>query len=157
VTIDATQFREYVILPALNALAAGGGIPTTTVAADLLMATAAVESALGTWLAQVNGPARGVFQVQPATLGGALAKASQGQHVALMGLMSSRPILDQIDGNLVLAAAVARLIYWQVPAPLPPHTEAGLWEYYKAYWNTPAGATTEAQFLTALKLTDIRF
>jgi hypothetical protein len=63
----------------------------------------------------------------------------------------------QIEGNLVLAAPIARLLYWQVPEPLPPRTLAGLWGYYKQYWNTPAGRTTEAEFIAALRLTDIVF
>jgi hypothetical protein len=36
---------------------------------------------------------------------------------------------------------VARLIYWQVPAPLPTDMLAGLWTYYKTYSNTSAGST----------------
>jgi hypothetical protein len=156
-TIAAADFRNCVIAPALAALARDGGIPPSRTAADLLMATAAVESALGTWLTQVTGPAKSVFQIEPETLARTLVAASQGQYRALQAIMSTQPVIDQIDGNLVLAAAVARLIYWQVPAPLPPHTEVGLWEYYKAYWNTPAGKTTEAQFLAALRLTDIVF
>jgi hypothetical protein len=59
-------------------------------------------------------------------------------------------VLDQLDTNLILAAAVARLIYWQAPAPLPTDTLAGLWTYYKTNWNTSAGSTTEAEFVAAL-------
>jgi hypothetical protein len=55
-------------------------IPVTITAADLLMATAAVETALGTYLLQIKGPARGVFQVEPATLGSSLLRMSLTQH-----------------------------------------------------------------------------
>jgi len=157
-TIDAIQFRAVVIKPALVSLARAG-IPSTLVAADLLMATAAVESHLGTFLDQIEGPARSVFQIQPDTLADALQHARSDQRMAISEFASSvpTPIIDQISGNLVLAAACARLIYWQVPDPLPPHTPAGLWAYYKAFWNTPLGRTTETQFMAALGLTDIAF
>ena len=36
-------------------------------AEELLMLTCAVESQLGTYLKQIKGPARGIFQMEPAT------------------------------------------------------------------------------------------
>jgi hypothetical protein len=155
-TIAAVQFRACVVDPALAALAPAG-IAVNPTAADLLVATAAVESQLGTYLRQLYGPARGVFQIQPATLFSTLTRASQAELRAVHTIMTPQPAIDQIDGNLVFAAAIARLVYWRVPAPLPADTAAALWGYYKGYWNTPAGATTESEFMVALKLTDIVF
>jgi hypothetical protein len=66
-TINASDFRQFVIEPALMQLAPAG-IPVTRTAADLLMATAANETDLGTWLNQKPGPALGVFQIEPASL-----------------------------------------------------------------------------------------
>lgn len=156
-TINAAQFREYVIAPALAALATAG-IPVSKTAADLLMATAAVETQLGTYLRQVNGPARSVFQIEPATLTQTLGAATQEQLAAIQGLAATSipdGIFGEIDTNLVLSAVCARLIYWQSPMPLPPDTIAGLWSMYKPVWNTRAGATTLAEFIAAIKLTDI--
>jgi hypothetical protein len=49
--------------------------------------------------------------------------------------------------DLAFATAVARLRYWMVPAPLPaPGDLAGLADYWKAHWNTRAGAGTPAKF-----------
>lgn len=45
-TINAADFRQFVIAPALAALAPAG-IPVTKTAADLLMATAAMEAISG--------------------------------------------------------------------------------------------------------------
>ena len=67
-TVNATDFRQFVIEPALMQLAPAG-IPVTRTAADLLMATAANETDLGTWLNQNPGPALGVFQIEPASSG----------------------------------------------------------------------------------------
>jgi hypothetical protein len=154
-TINAQDFRAYVLKPALTALSSV--TPPTQVAADLLMATAAVETQLGTYLSQVGGPARGVFQIEPASFTNLWEHLAPGELVALRPLMTPQNAIDQLDGNLVFAAAIARLFYWQVPQPLPERTADGLWWYYKVHWNSMAGATTGAKFVAALRLTDIVF
>jgi hypothetical protein len=153
-SITAPDFRRYVIQPALAALAAAG-IPATQTAADLLMATAAIESGLGTWLVQEGGPALGVFQIEPPSLDDLEMMLTAPQKAALGALGSSQPLIDQLAGNLVLAAAICRLFYWHIPDPLPADTVSGLWGYYKQHYNTSLGAATEAEFLMALKLTDL--
>lgn len=155
-TIHAAQFRTYVVNPALGVLAAAG-IPYSLVAADLLIATAAVETQIGSYLVQQGGPALGVFQIQPASLADLWANLTPRQRDAVQSISTPESPVTQITTNLKFAAAICRLFYWQVPEPLPPHTEAGLWGYYKRWWNTPAGATTEAEFVAALKLADIKF
>jgi hypothetical protein len=155
-TINAADFRACIINPALAALVPAG-IPVSQVAADLLMATAAMETDLGTWLTQVGGPALGVFQIDPASLASLVAGLTPAEHAALAQIKTLQPWAEQIDTNLLLAAAICRIFYWRVPAPLPPDTLAGLWGYYKQYYNTAAGAATEAGFVAALKLTDIVF
>lgn len=153
-TINAADFRQFVIEPGLLALVPAG-IPVSQTAADLLMATAANETGLGTRLNQSHGPALGVFQIEPASLASVMQRASKPALAALSGIMTPQPIAEQITTNLVLAAAVCRLFYWQAPAPLPPDTIAGLWSYYKTYYNTAAGAATRGGFVAALKLTDL--
>lgn len=156
-TIVAPDFRHYVVQPALAVLAPAG-IPHSLVAEDLLIATAANESALGTYLVQQNsGPALGVFQIEPTSLENLYWQLSTRQRIALKGISTAQSIITQIPANLVLAAAVCRLFYWQVPLPLPAHTVAGLWSYYKMWYNTMKGAATEPEFVAALKLTDIVF
>jgi hypothetical protein len=153
-TIAAADFRQFVITPALAALAPAG-IPVAKTAADLLIATAAIETDLGTWLSQVGGPALGVFQIEPATLTGLLALLSPAEAKALASVSTAQTPLTQVEGNMIYAAAVCRLYYWHDPMPLPANTVAGLWSMYKAVWNTPAGAATIEDFTTALKLTDL--
>jgi hypothetical protein len=156
VTINAADFRQWIINPALTVLAPAG-IPTSQTAADLLMATAAIETDLGTWLTQCGGPALGVFQIEPQPLADLVASLTPAEHAVLAQIKTLQPWATQIVSNLLLAAAVCRLFYWRVSAPLPPHTLAGLWGYYKQWWNTPSGAAIEADFAAALKLTDIVF
>jgi hypothetical protein len=124
-TVNASDFRQFVIEPALMQLAPAG-IPVTRTAADLLMATAANETDLGTWLNQNPGPALGVFQIEPASLASLMGRLSGPELSALKGIMTPQPIAAQLDSNLLLAAAICRLFYWQVPDPLPPDTVSSL-------------------------------
>ena len=84
-----------------------------------------------------------------------MGRLSGPELTALNGIMTPQPIAAQLDSNLLLAAAICRLFYWQVPDPLPPDTVSGLWSYYKTYYNTDAGAATMDGFVSALKLTDL--
>lgn len=153
-SINASDFRAYVIGPALAALAPT--VPVTKTAADLLMATAANESSLGMWLHQMaGGPALGVFQMEPATLSDTLARIGRAEAIALNTLATPQQPALQIVGNLVYAAALCRLKYWLDPQPLPPDTISGLWSYYKRVYNTPLGWATEPEFIDAMKLTDL--
>lgn len=155
-TIAAADFRACVVNPALGALVPAG-IPYSLVAADLLMATAAVETNLGSYLVQQGGPALGVFQIQPGTLSSLWANLTPAQLTAVRSISTSQSPISQMTYNLVLSAAICRLVYWHNPMPLPPHTAAGLWDAYKKIWNTEAGKTTEPKFMAALGLTDITF
>ncbi|HEV2099317.1 MAG TPA: hypothetical protein VGR45_10370 [Stellaceae bacterium] len=155
-TIAAADFRTYVVEPALGALVPAG-VPYSLTAADLLMATAAVESCLGSYLMQCGGPAIGVFQIEPASLANLWAKLTPRQLAAMRSISTPQSPVTQIATNLVFAAAICRLFYWHDPMPLPPHTANGLWSMYKPVWNSAAGATTEPEFMAALGLTDIVF
>jgi hypothetical protein len=162
-TINASDFRSYVIQPALAALAPAG-IPVTKTAGDLLMATAAMETDLGTWLTQVGGPALGVFQIEPESLDNLVSRLSAKQVTALFSVMPAQPtgaemsgwVAENIEGNLLLAAAICRLFYWQAPFAMPASsTVSRLWTVYKTWYNTAEGGATMADFVTALKLTDL--
>lgn len=156
-TIAAADFRTCVIEPALAALVPVG-IPYSRVAADLLMATAAVESGLGTYLVQRSGPALGVFQIEPATLQSLYDHLSVPQLAAAKRVASGQwSIITQLPGNMLLAAAICRLFYWHIPDPLPLRTLEGLFNYWKTHYNTALGAGTLVGFTEAIKLTDIAF
>jgi hypothetical protein len=156
-TINAPDFRQYVVEPAHAALVSGG-IPRSLVADNQVIATGAVETLQGTFLVQENsGPGLGLFQIEPQSLDDLLAACTPSQIAVLDSLGTPQPPAVQIVTNLVYAAAICRLYYWQVPAALPPNTLAGLYGYWKLYYNTPAGAGTLAQFTQAIKLTDIVF
>jgi hypothetical protein len=155
-SFNPSQFRQFVINPALDHLATFA-LPRTQFAADLLMATAAVESRLGAYLHQLGaGPALGVFQIEPASLQDLLKRTNRAPAIEALRV-PGRTVASQIVTDLLLAAVVCRLFYWAVPHPLPSLTsKANLWSYYKTFYNTTAGAATLASFSNALRLTDLK-
>ena len=50
----------------------------------------------------------------------------------------------------MLSIIFARLLYLKVPAKIP-NTKFGRWEYYKKYFNSSLGATTQAKYYAAAK------
>lgn len=161
-TIAIKDFRKFVVEPATK-ICASAGIPDTEFARDLLVATAAQESNLGTYLHQQGaGPALGVFQIERRSLQD-LFDGFISRQGKLAGLISAISIpatfpADQIIFDLRFAAVIARLFYFRVREPMPTQvTMDNLWHYYKTHYNTGAGAATRGTFETAVKkLTDIR-
>ncbi len=132
--LDPGQFRRLVIRPALQAI----GL-CSPAAERLLLGTALTESGLR-HLHQVDGPALGIFQIEPATHADVWANyLAYRENLAsrVASLASERPRLDQLVWNLVYATAIARLIYYRRPEPLPAADDlAGLARYWKAHFNT---------------------
>jgi hypothetical protein len=120
-------------------------------AEELLVATCAQESALGTYRQQIDGPALGIFQMEPATWDDAWRNYLL-YHPALYTWMDSLrklPVLAEREmiTNDALAIGMARIQYYRAAEPLPPATDLwGLWSLYKKRWNTPMGAATWGQF-----------
>lgn len=148
--IDPTQLLRLVIRPVCNALGW-----QSDVADRLLLATAAVESHCGEFLYQLpDGPAVGIYQMEPRTI-------EDVYHTWL----TYRPEIEAVvDGfrprqmsrlNAVLmdlgyATALARCHYRRRVEPLPDANNLqGLWLYYKKYFNSYSGKTTQARFLAA--------
>jgi len=147
--LDIHQFRELVIVPALEAIDA-----RSLAAEELLLGTALQESGL-MYLKQIGGgPALGLFQMESIT-----------HDDIWLNYLAYRPILSEkmtalepsqaaraLVTNLLYAAAMCRVHYLRVTSPLP---EAGDYEahaaYWKKYYNTPAGAGTAEEYLTNWK------
>lgn len=145
--IAPADLRALVIRPALAALELGGDA-----AEELLLGTAAQESGCGRRLAQQGGPALGVWQIEPAThddLWNNFLRYRAALAAKLDGLRAAAlPASAQLAGNLPYGCAIARLIYLRVPAALPAAGDlAGQAAFYKAHYNTGAGAATLAEYL----------
>lgn len=141
--IDASQLLRYVIRPALAEL---GERYASLDAAFLLLATAAQESDLGRYLYQLGGgPARGIYQMEPATLHDLYTN-----YLAYRGPYMGLEDAERVVYDLRYATQIARLHYYRFPEPLPERFDVqGTWQFYKRRWNTPLGAAREEQFLAA--------
>ncbi len=156
--LDPKQVCDLVVRPTLAHLAQYDERMDAEWAVRLLMGTAAVESGLR-YLRQLgDGPALGLWQMEPATaadieahfvydrfaLGACLATISgeEGRHV-------DGPA-SELAGNLFYACAMARIHYWRasftIPDPEDITTMARIW---KRCYNTPLGAGTPAKFVQA--------
>lgn len=150
-SIRGTHFRELVVKPVLERMERYQPGINTLAAVELLVGTAAHESLLGRHLKQSPGPARGVYQIEPATFND-LLRWLDGRRRLLDALTEwaspALPFGAQIAGNLYFATAVARLNYWRKPFSLrPDFTIEGLAALWKQHWNTELGDGTIPQFL----------
>lgn len=150
--IHPGQLRQLVIAPALAAIGLGG-----EAAEELLVGTALQESGGGTYLHQLGqGPAVGIFQMEPRTHDDIwatfLARRPDLSAKVQALLMPGMSKLDQMAGNLLYAAAMARLLYYRCPEPLPAAgdipTQAA---FYKRWYNTALGAATVEGYLARWK------
>ena len=151
-SLDATQLRQMVIKPALEKLHLW-----STAAEQLVLGTEIVESALIYIRQHGDGPALGLWQVEPATDDDLYTNYLSYRQELGARLMELRaPALsmsENLSTNLTYGAAVCRLCYYRQPEALP---EAGDIEGQAAFWkqhyNTPLGAGTVSKYMSALSL-----
>jgi|APSaa5957512535_1039671.scaffolds.fasta_scaffold325278_1 hypothetical protein len=147
--IPVKILREEFIIPGLKQLDMH-----SDAAVELLVMTAAQESHMGHWLKQMQGPALGLYQMEPATHDDIWKNyLSRKKSLILIlkdfMLPSSTPE-TQLLGNFAYATAMARLHYWRVSEPLPKASDPeGLAGYWKKHYNTSSGKGTVEECLRA--------
>lgn len=155
--INPDDLRESVIRPTLSVLAQFDRRMNTDAAVELLMGTAAQESLLGYHLTQIEGPALGIYQIEPDThdsiwehyLAYRPDLASIVRGLASQHAFDSKENRDnELITNLAYATAIARLVYWPKSDPIPSDTE-GQGEYYKNHYNTELGDGTAEEFVNS--------
>lgn len=150
--LDPKQLRDLVVMPVLQQLDLPSDAPSKGAAAmELLMGTAMQESQL-VYIHQLGGgPAVGLWQMEPATFLWLAGWVNQRPSLLakVMGYsIGISPQVNQLAGNVYLACAMARLRYYVVPEALPGQGDAEAQaRYYKAHYNTPAGAATVEEYL----------
>lgn len=145
-SFEPDQFRTCIVEPTLKYLDL-----YSPAAVELLMGTAAQESHLGTYLVQVGGPARGIYQMEPAThrdIWANFLTYNGPLRDKVDQLMVSFPLaIDSLEGNLYYATAMARLVYYRDSKPLPKAGDLdGLAAYWKRVYNTKLGKGTVQEF-----------
>ena len=145
---DNTQFRLTLLRPSLVAINL-----YSEDAEELLIATMAQETLGGSFLAQVSGPALGIYQMEPQTYGDHWAHFI-GNDIPLMKNILNAcqymqiPPAQHLVWNLRLATIMTRVHYLRVRSPLPNKDDLdAIWTYYKNYYNSSKGAATQDAFV----------
>jgi hypothetical protein len=153
-----SQVREYIVIPVLKQMS----IPYSEEAVELLLMTIAHESNGGEYIKQIEGPACGIYQMEPATYTDIWNnyldyRQDLKEDVELWSFGIYRGV-EQDIGNMYYATAMARIHYWRVSEALPKQTDyqphqgmdflAALARYCKAYYNTHLGKATPEKYLT---------
>jgi hypothetical protein len=144
--INCAQLRELIIKPALTDL-----VMLSDVAVELLVFTCATESIGGTYLKQINGPALGIYQMEPNTYNDIWQNYINNNH-KLMLLMTTNfgcnriPSEERLVYDLRFATAMCRVHYSRVSEPLPSSSDVmSMWQYYKDHYNSFRGAAEQDQ------------
>ena len=118
-----------------------------------MLGTAITESGLRALKQAGGGPALGVYQIEPATHADvwrnylAYRPARAARVLTLAGGALGRP--GQLVWNMGYATAIARLVYYRRPEPLPAADNlAALAAYWKAHFNTVDGKGSALKFVT---------
>ncbi len=131
-----SQLLEYIIKPALD------GMDTGQYAGEqaeiLLLATSAQETNCGYTVHQIGGPALGIYQCEPAAHKLVLHWVGEHAPRALITLAADD---NQLIYDLYYATAIARMLYYSIPQPLPSVDMNEMWSYYKSYYNRGGKAT----------------
>jgi hypothetical protein len=120
----------------------------------LLLGTMAVESSFGTYLKQLNGPALGVFQMEPNTLKDIwINYIHHRPNLAYkVDIVSGVHGVDSraLETNLRYQIVMARIHYLRVPKALPNKSDlTAIARYWKVYYNTNKGKGLESKFITS--------
>ena len=144
--IDKDQLRELII----NVTKAMESYSEAST--NLLMGTAAQESHLGTYIKQINGPALGIFQMEPSTEIDIWRNylSYRGHFIARINQIANVKGPDHLHlkGNLIYQIMMARYHYMRAPKALPNYDDIyGIGSYWKYYYNTEKGKGTVDEFV----------
>ncbi len=150
--MDVRQFRELIVRPTLAAI----NLPHPDRAEELLIATAAHESAGLRYIKQVGGgSALSFYQIEPVTGSDVMDRWLYRQNRNLrdmVAIVSEFRAGDDLNARLLsdmrFSTVVARLIYYRAPEPLPKADDvpamAALWG---KRWQTESDPVKMQQFI----------
>ena len=148
VGLNVKHFKDLVIDPTLFNL--DREIIWSSSAVNLLLGTAIQESRL-TYLRQMgNGPALGVYQMEPDTHDDIWENfLTYREGLASLIEKSFRiKTSEALVWDMGYATAMARVHYYRVPEALPDADDVSkLATYWKKYYNTPEGKGTPLEFI----------
>lgn len=152
--IRPAQLRDDVIKPVLGLLVPlqhDQGVANIEGATELLLGTAMQESHCGDYLDQIRGPAKGIWQMEPATeediWTNFLAYHPEFRVPVTKLMVSGIDRINQLEGNLYYACAMARIEYLRSPGALPAAGDLNAQAAYYVKWYNRGGAATTAEYI----------
>ena len=147
------QLRE-----AIKSILIKCNMPITDEVVNLLVGTACVESNCGEYIKQINGPACGIFQIEPNT-----AKDIQKNYIKYKPdlkylhdkfYLKSLTLEENLMYNLSYSILMCRLFYRRIKEPIPK-TVSEQAAYWKKYYNTHLGKGTIEDFINKKEKLDV--
>lgn len=140
--LNSDHMRKYIIRPVLKHMSM-----YSQAAENLVIGTASHESLIYHLKQGGNGPALGIYQIEPNTYQDLKHNYLIHRHhiyakLAELDMMADHYDngIDNLIGNLYYATAVCRLIYYRRPEPLPKANDIeALANYWKDHYNTYLG------------------
>ena len=149
---DISQITALVIVPTLKYLSPE--IPFSNSAVKLLQMTLAHESNCGQYIAQLGGPALGIYQMEPATQYDIDSNYLEYREELQFRVDQTGHCVSKISPllNPVYATAMARVHYYRDKEALPSANDLiGLANYAKRVWNTEEGKATARDYYAAFE------
>ena len=155
--MNAQQLYDYIINPTHQYM---GGNYESKESSFLSLCTAAIESNCGEYIKQINGPALGIWQMEPDTHDDIWNNCDAFRDSDFLTLIDSLiPVFtfESLIDAPIYACAMARLKYSMDPHPLPNLSGdkdldcINFFEYYKRVYNTEFGASTYQKWVNALE------
>lgn len=150
--VDPNQVLTEIVAPTLDLLGLDHAPAQRAAIVELIMGTGLQETGFR-YVAQLDrGPARGPFQMERATYDDIWKNFLPTRAPLASVLRSLRAgaidTFGQLAGNWYYAVAMTRVFYLRVAAPLPATGDLDAQAtYYKAHYNTAAGAATVEEYL----------
>ena len=125
-------------------------LPISEDAVNMISEVACVESNCGEYIKQINGPACGIFQIEPNTakdiLNNFLAYRTQYKNKVMSTYINSMSLEENLMYNLAFSVAMCRAFFLRINESIPTTVEKRA-EYWKKYYNTVYGKGTVEDYI----------
>lgn len=148
--LNCEQFKNSIIIPSTSLIK-----EESPEATELLVFTCAVESAGGTYIRQVNGPALGIYQMKTRTYNDVWQTYIRHQPHLLYILgtnlnIYSIPDETRLIYDLYYATIMARIFYLGIKEKIPSKDDIDeIYNFYKKYYNTNEDAPSKVACIKA--------
>lgn len=125
-------------------------LPINEDVVNMISEVACVESNCGDYIKQINGPACGIFQIEPNTakdiLNNFLAFRTQYKNKVMSTYINSMSLEENLMYNLAFSVVMCRAFFLRISESIPSTVEKRA-EYWKKYYNTVYGKGTVEDYI----------